>query len=115
MSAKREFDLAEFLPEFGMTRGQLVELLKPAIADIEEGRTVTTQELEEKYRLRREGVAIGGQNDDMNEFLPEFGMTRAELERKVKAAIKDLDEGHGVTSDELREELRRRQEERLKK
>ena len=55
-----------------------------------------------------------GKEDALNpdEFLPEFGVTRRELEAEVKRRIASLDSGLGVTTEQLREELRERQQAR---
>jgi hypothetical protein len=50
-----------------------------------------------------------------DEFLPEFGVTRRELEADVKRRIASLDSGLGVTTEQLREELRERQQDRSKR
>jgi hypothetical protein len=47
-----------------------------------------------------------------DEFLPEFGRTRRELEADVRRRIASLDSGLGVTTEQLREELRQRQKDR---
>ena len=48
------------------------------------------------------------------EFLPEFGVTRRQLEADVERRIASLDLGLGVTTEQLREELRQRQQDRAK-
>jgi hypothetical protein len=55
-----------------------------------------------------------GNEDTLNpdEFLPEFGRTRRELEADVRRRIASLDSGLGVTTEQLREELRQRQKDR---
>ena len=55
MGQPRKLDMDEFLPEFGMTRQELAEHLKPAVDDIKAGRTMTSEELREKYRSQRQG------------------------------------------------------------
>jgi hypothetical protein len=50
---------------------------------------------------------------DPDEFLPEFGVTRRQLEAEVKRRIASLDSGLGVTTEQLREELRERQKDRI--
>ncbi|WP_395017566.1 hypothetical protein [Dongia sp.] len=57
-----------------------------------------------------------GQEDkrDRDEILPEFGVTRRELEADVKRRIASLDAGAGKTTQQLRDELRQRQRDRAK-
>jgi len=50
--------------------------------------------------------------DALDEVLPEFGITRRELESDVKRRIASLDAGSGLTTEQLREKLRRQQRER---
>jgi hypothetical protein len=54
MGQSQKLDMNEFLPEFGMTRQELAEHLKPAVDDIGAGRTKTSDELREKYRRQRQ-------------------------------------------------------------
>jgi hypothetical protein len=54
----------------------------------------------------------GKHNSDA--LLPEFGVTRRQLEADVERRIASLDSGLGVTTEQLREELRQRQQDRAK-
>jgi len=55
-----------------------------------------------------------GKEDTRNpdEVLPEYGVTRRELEADVKRRIASLESGAGLTTQELREKLRQRQRDR---
>ena len=53
MGQSQKLDMNEFLPEFGMTRKELAERLKPAVDDIKAGQTKTSDELRDKYRRQR--------------------------------------------------------------
>jgi hypothetical protein len=47
-----------------------------------------------------------------DEILPEFGVSRRELEADVKRRIASLDAGKGKTTQQLREEVLRRRRDR---
>lgn len=53
MVQNKKFDMGELLPEFGMTRKELAEHLRPAINDLKAGRSKTSEELREKFRRQR--------------------------------------------------------------
>lgn len=49
---------------------------------------------------------------DMNEFLPEFGMTGQELAEHLKPTLDEIKAGHTVSSEELREKYGRQRQKR---
>jgi hypothetical protein len=49
---------------------------------------------------------------NMDEVLPEFGVTRRELEADVKRRIASLDAGKGKTTQQLREKFLQQQRDR---
>ena len=53
MGQSQKLDMNEFLPEFGMTRQQLADHLKPAVDGLKAGRSKTSAELREKHGRQR--------------------------------------------------------------
>jgi hypothetical protein len=49
---------------------------------------------------------------DIDQVLPEFGMTRRELEADVQRRVASLDSGKGRTTQQLREKLLQQQRDR---